>query len=182
MTLSSPAAIGRRRPRSETTVPSTLQEPSELGSRLPCREVQSGIASWAPVAVRRSISSSLELAAAKTRMSFPRSGSDGQGALSRRADVQRQSDAREKRYTISEEIRRVLGLHARLVVDVAELGTKDDLFKLGMTSHASVSVMLALEDAFGVEFPEHMLRKSTFESISSIENAIVELLKTVPGD
>ena len=102
--------------------------------------------------------------------------------MSRRADVQRQSDAREKRYTISEEIRRVLGLHARLVVDVAELGTKDDLFKLGMTSHASVSVMLALEDAFGVEFPEHMLRKSTFESISSIENAIVELLKTVPGD
>jgi acyl carrier protein len=51
-----------------------------------------------------------------------------------------------------------------------------------MTSHASVSVMLALEDTFGVEFPEHMLRRSTFESISSIESAIAELLETVSGD
>jgi acyl carrier protein len=90
--------------------------------------------------------------------------------------------AREKRSTITEEIRRVLGLHARLVVDVADLSDKDDLFRLGMTSHASVSVMLALEDAFGVEFPERMLRRSTFESIRSIENAIVELLEPVPGD
>ncbi len=42
--------------------------------------------------------------------------------------------------------------------------------------------MLALEDAFGVEFPERMLRKSTFESISSIRQAITELLETASGD
>ena len=76
----------------------------------------------------------------------------------------------------------MLGAHARLVVNVADLSDKDDLFRLGMTSHASVSVMLALEDTFGVEFPEHMLRRSTFESISSIESAIAELLETVSGD
>jgi acyl carrier protein len=76
----------------------------------------------------------------------------------------------------------VLGEYARLVVDVADLSDDDDLFRLGMTSHASVSVMLALEDAFGVEFPEHMLRKSTFESISSIRRAITELLETTSGD
>lgn len=51
-----------------------------------------------------------------------------------------------------------------------------------MTSHASVSVMLALEDAFGVEFPEPMLKKSTFESIASIANAIAELLGPVSAD
>jgi acyl carrier protein len=51
-----------------------------------------------------------------------------------------------------------------------------------MTSHASVSVMLALEDSFGVEFPEHMLRRSTFESIGSIHKAIAELLETPSGD
>ncbi|MGD0441296.1 MAG: acyl carrier protein [Acidimicrobiales bacterium] len=83
---------------------------------------------------------------------------------------------------MTEEIRRVLGLHARLVVDVADLSEKDDLFRLGMTSHASVSVMLALEDTFEVEFPESMLRRSTFESIGSIAKAITELLETVPGD
>ncbi|MGO9335209.1 MAG: acyl carrier protein [Acidimicrobiales bacterium] len=83
---------------------------------------------------------------------------------------------------MTEEIRRVLGEYARLVVDVADLSDDDDLFRLGMTSHASVSVMLALEDAFGVEFPEHMLRKSTFESISSIRQAVTELLETTSGD
>jgi acyl carrier protein len=51
-----------------------------------------------------------------------------------------------------------------------------------MTSHASVSVMLALEDAFEVEFPERMLRKGTFESIRSIQRAIVELTQATPGD
>jgi acyl carrier protein len=94
----------------------------------------------------------------------------------------RQRHAREKGSTITDEIRRVLGAHARLVVNVADLSDKDDLFRLGMTSHASVSVMLALEDTFGVEFPEHMLRRSTFESISSIESAIAELLERVSGD
>jgi len=93
-----------------------------------------------------------------------------------------QLHAREKGSTITEEIRRILGLHARLLVDAADLSDTDDLFRLGMTSHASVSVMLALEDAFGVEFPEQMLRRSTFESIRSIEKAIAELLETVPGD
>ena len=75
----------------------------------------------------------------------------------------------------------MLGEHARLVVDVAHLSNDDDLFRLGMTSHASVSVMLALEDTFGVEFPEHMLRRSTFESIGSIRKAIAEL-STSSGD
>jgi acyl carrier protein len=76
----------------------------------------------------------------------------------------------------------VPSMHARLAVDVADLSDDDDLFKLGMTSHASVSVMLALEDAFEVEFPERMLRKATFESIRSIQLAIVELVSASTGD
>ena len=76
----------------------------------------------------------------------------------------------------------MLGMHARLNVDVADLSDDDDLFKLGMTSHASVTVMLALEHEFGVEFPERMLRKGTFESIGSIRQAITELLASASGD
>jgi len=76
----------------------------------------------------------------------------------------------------------LLSEHARLVVDVAELGDTDDLFRSGMTSHASVTVMLAVEDAFGVEFPEHMLRRSTFESIDSIRRALTELLPSTAGE
>lgn len=73
-------------------------------------------------------------------------------------------------------IRAVLTEHARLPVDVAGLGDDDDLFAAGMTSHASVNVMLALEDDFDTEFPEAMLRKSTFSSVASLRAALVELV------
>jgi acyl carrier protein len=44
-----------------------------------------------------------------------------------------------------------------------------------MTSHASVNVMLALEDHFDLEFPDRMLKRSVFESIDAIACAIGEL-------
>jgi acyl carrier protein len=77
--------------------------------------------------------------------------------------------------TVSEDIRRVLRDHARLPVDVDSIGDDADLFAAGMSSHASVNVMLALEDAFDVEFPDRMLKRSVFESISGIAAAVEEL-------
>ena len=75
---------------------------------------------------------------------------------------------------MDERIRAILAEHARLPGDVAGIDSEEDLFRLGMTSHASVNVMLALEDAFDVEFPDRLLRKSTFESISAIRSALSE--------
>jgi acyl carrier protein len=77
---------------------------------------------------------------------------------------------------LGDGIRKVLRDHARLPVDVDSLAPGDDLFVAGMSSHASVNVMLALEDAFDVEFPDQMLRRSVFESVTGIEAAIGELL------
>jgi len=74
-----------------------------------------------------------------------------------------------------DQIRQVLSEHARLPVDMATLDDQDDVFRAGMTSHASVNVMLALEDCFEVEFPESMLRKSTFQSVAAIGAALSEL-------
>jgi acyl carrier protein len=76
---------------------------------------------------------------------------------------------------MDEEIRRVLADHARLEVDVETLSDDDNLFEAGMTSHANVSVMLALEEAFDVEFPEASLKRSTFESIAAIRRSLAEL-------
>jgi len=70
----------------------------------------------------------------------------------------------------------VLTEHARLAVRAASLAPTDDLYVAGMSSHASVNVMLALEDAFDLEFPERMLRKSTFSSVGDICRAVQELL------
>jgi len=60
-------------------------------------------------------------------------------------------------------------------VNAASLDEHADLFQAGMSSHASVNVMLALEDVFDVEFPDAMLRRSVFESITAIAGAISEL-------
>jgi acyl carrier protein len=77
---------------------------------------------------------------------------------------------------MDEEIRQVLSQHGRLPVDIADLDDDADLYQAGMTSHASVSVMLALEDTFDFEFPESMLRKSTFESVTAIRAALSSLV------
>ena len=76
---------------------------------------------------------------------------------------------------MNEQIRSILKDHARLAVDVATLADDGDLYQAGMTSHASVNVMLALEGAFDIEFPDRMLRRSVFESIAAIRVAIEEL-------
>ena len=74
-----------------------------------------------------------------------------------------------------EQIREILKQHARLAVDAATLSEEGDLYQAGMTSHASVNVMLALEGTFDVEFPDRMLRRGVFESIASIRAALGEL-------
>lgn len=76
---------------------------------------------------------------------------------------------------MDEEIRQVLAKHSRIPADMSSISDEDDLFAAGMTSHANINVMLALEDRFDIEFPETMLRRSTFESIGSIKEAIAAL-------
>ena len=62
--------------------------------------------------------------------------------------------------TTNETIRQVVADHGRLAVPIESLADGDDLFAAGMTSHASINVMLALEDAYDFEFPEKMLKLS----------------------
>jgi acyl carrier protein len=76
---------------------------------------------------------------------------------------------------ITEAVRDVLRDHARLPVDVGAIDAHADLFAAGMSSHASVSVMLALEDSFDIEFPDAMLKRSVFETIASINAAVREI-------
>ena len=71
---------------------------------------------------------------------------------------------------MDERIRAVIAEQARLGVDVEEVGDADDLYAAGMTSHASVNLMLGLENEFDVEFPDRMLTRSVFASIASIRS------------
>jgi acyl carrier protein len=73
------------------------------------------------------------------------------------------------------KIRTILKEHGRLSRDAETLTPEADLYQAGMTSHASVNVMLALEGEFDVEFPDHMLKRNVFNTIASISSALDEL-------
>lgn len=73
-------------------------------------------------------------------------------------------------------VRDALAQHGRLNSAPDHLGEHDNLYQAGLTSHASVNVMMALEDDFDVEFPEHLLRRTTFESIANLRDALDSLV------
>ena len=77
---------------------------------------------------------------------------------------------------ITDDIRAVLGEHGRLAVDVASLTDQSNLYEAGLTSHASVTLMLALEERFDIEFPDRMLRRGAFASIAAIRAGLEELI------
>jgi acyl carrier protein len=77
-----------------------------------------------------------------------------------------------------ERIRKILKDHGRLAQDATTLAEDADLYQAGLTSHASVNVMLALEGEFDIEFPDHMLKRGVFESMASMQNAISQLTRT----
>ncbi len=56
--------------------------------------------------------------------------------------------------------------------DVAVLNADTDLYDAGMSSHASVKLMLSLEDTFDIEFPDEALERETFASIEAIMRTI----------
>ncbi|MES1192941.1 MAG: acyl carrier protein [Solirubrobacterales bacterium] len=72
-------------------------------------------------------------------------------------------------------VREIVKEHGRLAVDIDTLADDASLYEAGMTSHASVNVMLALEDTFDVEFPDELLKRSVFESVASISAALAQL-------
>jgi acyl carrier protein len=76
---------------------------------------------------------------------------------------------------IDETIRGVIDTHGRMPNPASSLSETEDLFESGLTSHASVNVMLALEDEFDIEFPDSLLTKTTFESIANITSALISL-------
>lgn len=77
---------------------------------------------------------------------------------------------------MQKKIRDTLVAHGRLAVNPLTVNAGADLYEFGLSSHASVNVMLALEDEFDIEFPDEALKKSTFASILNIEQVIASLL------
>ncbi len=67
-------------------------------------------------------------------------------------------------------------LLAEVNVGGAGLGVDDDLPGAGLTSLKTVDLMLAIEDRFGIEFPEKLLNRRTFATIGNLVEAVEGLL------
>ena len=65
-------------------------------------------------------------------------------------------------------IRQILTRHGRFPGSIEQIPDDGDLYSAGLTSLGTVGVMLAIEEAFEIEFPESKLQRSTFRSIETI--------------
>ncbi len=81
------------------------------------------------------------------------------------------------RQRIEEAVRSVLVDRGQMPADVQSLSTTQSLYDAGLTSHATVKVMLALEDRFDVEFPDELLQRSVFDQIANIVEAVDKLCR-----
>jgi len=73
-------------------------------------------------------------------------------------------------------IREIVGEHLH-GADISGFEPERDLYAAGLTSLATVGLMLALEDRFDIEFSEAMLSRGTFRSIGSIAEAVAKLAR-----
>ena len=80
--------------------------------------------------------------------------------------------------SLENRVKQVIVSYAELGDNATNLKVDDDLFALGMSSRASVGVMLGLESEFDIEFPDAMLRKDVFMTIGAISQAIESILST----
>ena len=78
---------------------------------------------------------------------------------------------------LKERIRTLVKDHARIGLPLSALEDSTPLYQAGMSSYASVQLMLALENEFSLEFPDRMLSREVFESIDSIACAVETVLR-----
>jgi acyl carrier protein len=82
---------------------------------------------------------------------------------------------------MDDRIRQILREQGGLGSVADGLAEDAELRQAGLTSLASVNVMLALEKEFGIEFPDHLLGGQTFATIASIRRAVSEVLAASSG-
>ncbi|MCJ7996548.1 acyl carrier protein [Rhizobium cremeum] len=78
---------------------------------------------------------------------------------------------------MNETIRSLLAKVGGLSISVEAISDEADLYAAGLSSFASVQLMLGLEEAFDLEFPDHLLNRKSFASIAAIEATLSTILE-----
>ncbi|MBW9114285.1 acyl carrier protein [Rhizobium cauense] len=72
-------------------------------------------------------------------------------------------------------IRDLLVKFGKLPIPLDQVADDADLYAVGLTSFASVQLMLGIEEAFDIEFPDNLLNRKSFASISAIAKTIDQI-------
>ena len=75
------------------------------------------------------------------------------------------------------KIREILSKFGQLKVSVDTIADEADLYAAGLSSFASVQLMLGIEEAFDIEFPDNLLNRKSFASIKAIEDTVTLIIK-----
>lgn len=78
---------------------------------------------------------------------------------------------------MNETIRNLLTKLGGLPVTVDSLADDADLYAAGLSSFASVQLMLGIEEAFDIEFPDNLLNRKSFASIAAIEKTVATIIE-----
>lgn len=70
----------------------------------------------------------------------------------------------------------VLRRHLRGVPPDAQIPFDADLVNIGLDSVGTITLLLDLEDAFGISFPSSMLNPETFRTPATLERALGSLV------
>jgi acyl carrier protein len=80
---------------------------------------------------------------------------------------------------MDEDVLRVVRSNLPGVRNVEHIEVDTDLWNSGMDSLANMAVMIAVEDAFGIEFTDELLTREVFATVATIADA-VRSLQPVP--
>ncbi|KAG0189729.1 hypothetical protein DFQ28_003052 [Apophysomyces sp. BC1034] len=75
----------------------------------------------------------------------------------------------------SNKLREILAQWADLDVPIASLSNDASLYDAGMSSLATVKILMAIENAFDIEIPDEWLTRELFMSVASLGQAIERL-------
>ena len=73
------------------------------------------------------------------------------------------------------ELRVILQSCGGLSVPVDRLDDSADLYVAGLSSLATVNVMLAIEQKFAIEIPDELLTRRTFQTLASLRSTVSDL-------
>lgn len=73
---------------------------------------------------------------------------------------------------MEQTVRRAIARSGNLDADASSIGLGESLYDLGLKSFSCVQLLFTLEEDFGIEIPDELMKRETFQSINSIIAAL----------